>query len=55
MTDTEEMKPSRLRASITMAEAFIADYFDQNPLSQMGVIISYNSVAEKLSEMSGNS
>ena len=34
-------------------ESFILDYFDQNPLSQLGIILSKNSIAEKITELSG--
>ena len=34
-------------------EAFIMDYFDQNPISQLGIIVTHNEIAEEISEMSG--
>ncbi|KAK3738646.1 hypothetical protein QZH41_010836 [Actinostola sp. cb2023] len=37
-----------------MLENFITEYFDQNPISQLGVIITKNKRAEKLTELSGN-
>lgn len=33
---------------------FIKEYFDQNPLSQMGLIVTRNGVAEKLCDFTGN-
>jgi transcription initiation factor TFIIH subunit 2 len=38
-----------------MAILFVKEYFDQNPLSQLGLIITKNSVAEKLCDFTGNS
>ena len=35
-------------------QEFIEDFFDQNPLSQLGIIATRKSLAEKISEMSGN-
>lgn len=37
-----------------MLEAFIEEFFDQNPISQMGVIIMHNKRAERISELAGN-
>ncbi|PRP79298.1 TFIIH subunit [Planoprotostelium fungivorum] len=50
----KDMKPSRLTVAVKTVEAFILDYFDQNPLSQMGVIVARSSLAEKITELSGN-
>eukprot|EP01117_Protostelium_nocturnum_P011437 TRINITY_DN4147_c0_g1_i5.p1 TRINITY_DN4147_c0_g1~~TRINITY_DN4147_c0_g1_i5.p1 ORF type:complete len:335 (-),score=82.46 TRINITY_DN4147_c0_g1_i5:33-1037(-) len=50
----KDMKPSRLTVAVQTVEAFILDYFDQNPLSQLGVIVSRGAVAEKITELSGN-
>jgi transcription initiation factor TFIIH subunit 2 len=49
-----DWKPSRHIHTQKAVESFILNYFDQNPLSQMGIIISRNSVAEKLTELSAN-
>jgi transcription initiation factor TFIIH subunit 2 len=34
-------------------EKFIVEFFDQNPISQMGVIVTRNGRAEKVAELSG--
>lgn len=34
---------------------FIEEFFDQNPISQMGLIIMHNKRAEKISDLAGNS
>ena len=44
-----------MAATINATEAFILSYFDQNPLSQIGIIITRDSVGEKLTELSGTS
>ncbi|KAJ3273452.1 hypothetical protein HK104_004275 [Borealophlyctis nickersoniae] len=48
-----DLKPSRLECTLNLAEQFIGEYFDQNPLSQLGVILTRNALAEKLTELSG--
>lgn len=35
-------------------ENFIDEFFDQNPISQIGIIIMHNKRAEKISDLSGN-
>ncbi len=48
-----DLKPSRQAVTKRLVESFILSYFDQNPLSQLGIIVTRNSVAEKLTELSG--
>ncbi|RKP07291.1 Ssl1-like-domain-containing protein [Thamnocephalis sphaerospora] len=50
----KDLRPSRLDLTLTLAESFIGEYFDQNPISQLGIIITRDGVAEKLTELSGN-
>lgn len=35
-----DMRPSRLAVTLRMVQDFIANYFDQNPLSQLGVLVT---------------
>jgi hypothetical protein len=35
-------------------EGFIDEFFDQNPISQIGIIITKNKRAEKISDLAGN-
>lgn len=37
-----------------LLEGFIEEFFDQNPISQMGLISMRNKRAEKVSELAGN-
>jgi len=53
MEDTSEMKPSRISVTLRVAEAFIMEYFDQNPIAHLGIIVTRNSIAEKLTELGG--
>jgi transcription initiation factor TFIIH subunit 2 len=36
------------------SKAFTKEYFDQNPICQMGLIIGRNGIAEKISDFTGN-
>lgn len=37
-----------------LLENFIEEYFDQNPISQLGLVVTRNKRAEKLAELGGN-
>jgi transcription initiation factor TFIIH subunit 2 len=49
-----DYKPCRLEVSNACTKNFIAEYFDQNPISQIGLILTRDRSAQRLSEMSGN-
>ncbi|GAM24274.1 hypothetical protein SAMD00019534_074490 [Acytostelium subglobosum LB1] len=51
---SQDMKPSRHQCLLNATESFIKEFFDQNPISQVSLIITKNSKAEKVSEMNGN-
>ncbi|KAF2078012.1 hypothetical protein CYY_000650 [Polysphondylium violaceum] len=50
----QDLKPSRYFVMLQSCELFIKEYFDQNPISQISLIITKNSKAEKITELSGN-
>ncbi|OQR86445.1 General transcription factor IIH subunit [Achlya hypogyna] len=50
----KDWKPHRCAIVTEEVQRFVADYFDQNPISQLGLIGIKSSVAEKLSDLSGN-
>jgi transcription initiation factor TFIIH subunit 2 len=60
MLDTTEamnipdLKPTRFLNTLKMLQVFIEEYFDQNPISQLGIILLKNKRAEKLVESAGN-
>ncbi|CAM9574684.1 unnamed protein product [Discosporangium mesarthrocarpum] len=35
-----DMRPSRLAVTLRVVQDFITNYFDQNPLSQLGIIVT---------------
>ncbi|KAK4875443.1 hypothetical protein RN001_011865 [Aquatica leii] len=50
----QDLKPTRLYCTLKLLELFIEEFFDQNPISQLGVIIMQNKRADKISELTGN-
>lgn len=52
--DDQDLKPNRLTSTLKLLEKFVEEYFDQNPISQMGIITTKNKRAEKLTELTGN-
>lgn len=49
-----DFKPTRMIIVEKSVEIFIKEFFDQNPLSQLGIIISYSKIAEKVTDLGGN-
>ncbi|XP_054713295.1 general transcription factor IIH subunit 2-like [Uloborus diversus] len=49
-----DLKPTRYLCTLKLLENFISEYFDQNPISQIGIIITKNKRAEKITELAGN-
>ncbi|KAH9384945.1 hypothetical protein HPB48_026976 [Haemaphysalis longicornis] len=49
-----DLKPTRLICTLKMLELFIAEFFDQNPISNVGIISTCNKRAQKLCELAGN-
>uniref|UniRef100_A0A182IQB4 General transcription factor IIH subunit n=1 Tax=Anopheles atroparvus TaxID=41427 RepID=A0A182IQB4_ANOAO len=50
-----DLKPTRFICSLKLLELFIEEFFDQNPISQLGVVAMKAKRAEKISELSGTS
>lgn len=51
MTD---MRPNRAAVLLGVAQQFIRAFFDENPLSQLGIILLRNGVAQQLTELSSS-
>lgn len=49
-----DMRPTRAAVMAIALQNFIREFFDQNPLSQLGLIVMRNGVAETLTELSGS-
>jgi hypothetical protein len=52
MTD-RDMRPNRFDLTLQYAREFVAEWFDQNPLGQIGIIGMRAGLGEKVIEMSG--
>lgn len=52
--EPNDLKPNRRRITSDLIDAFIVDFFAQNPISQLGFIICHDGIAEKVTELSGN-
>ncbi|XP_061393555.1 general transcription factor IIH subunit 2 [Musca vetustissima] len=48
-----DLKPTRLLCTLKLLEKFIEEFFDQNPISQMGLIVLKGKRAEKVTELTG--
>lgn len=52
--NSNDMKPSRKAITLDYLESFIHEFFDQNPISQLGFIVSANKLSYHVTELSGN-
>lgn len=49
-----DLKPSRFLCSLKLLEIFIEEFFDQNPISQMGLIAMKGKRSEKITDLAGS-
>lgn len=49
-----DFRPSRMGLVANCVEAFVREFFDQNPLSHLGVILLRNGIAQRLTDLSGS-
>lgn len=50
-----DMRPSRFELSLRSSREFVVEWFDQNPLGQIGIIGMRSGLGEKVLEMTGES
>ena len=50
-----DMRPTRFDLTLEYARAFVTEWFDQNPLGQIGIVGMRGGIGEKICEMSGAS
>ena len=48
-----DMRPTRFDLMLEYSRAFIVEWFDQNPLGQIGIVGLRSGIAERICEMSG--
>lgn len=53
MTEND-LRPTRYLLTIRYASEFVTEYFEQNPISQLGIIGMRDGIAVRISDMSGN-
>ncbi|KAI5072230.1 hypothetical protein GOP47_0012336 [Adiantum capillus-veneris] len=49
-----DFRPNNIAVVANAVESFIREFFDQNPLSHLGLIIIRNGLAQRLTELSGS-
>lgn len=50
----KDMLPNRFRLTLNYAVEFVREYFEQNPISQMGIVMMRQGIATRVSELTGN-
>ena len=50
----KDLKPTRYLLTLRYAQEFVIEYFEQNPISQLGIIGMRDGLAVRVSDMSGN-
>jgi transcription initiation factor TFIIH subunit 2 len=52
MTD-RDMRPNRFDLTLEYAREFVSEWFDQNPLGQIGIVGMKEGIAERICQLSG--
>ena len=50
----KDLRPTRYHLTLSYTESFIREFFEQNPISQLGIIGMRDGVGVRVSDMSGN-
>ncbi|ERF75896.1 hypothetical protein EPUS_01262 [Endocarpon pusillum Z07020] len=50
----KDLRPTRYHLTIRYASSFVSEFFEQNPISQLGIIGMRDGLAVRISNMSGN-
>ncbi|KAH8820470.1 Ssl1-like-domain-containing protein [Xylogone sp. PMI_703] len=50
----KDLRPTRYLLTLRYASEFVIEYFEQNPISQLGIIGMRDGIAIRISDMSGN-
>ena len=50
----KDLRPTRYLLTLRYASAFITEFFEQNPISQLGIIGMRDGLAKRISDLSGN-
>jgi transcription initiation factor TFIIH subunit 2 len=49
-----DMRPNRFDLSLEYSREFVAEWFDQNPLGQIGIVGMKDGIAERVCALSGS-
>lgn len=50
----KDLRPTRYLLTLRYAQKFVQEFFEQNPISQLGIMGMKDGIAVQISEMSGN-
>ncbi|GEQ67596.1 hypothetical protein JCM33374_g1261 [Metschnikowia sp. JCM 33374] len=50
----KDLRPTRFACMLGILQDFVVEFFDQNPIAQMGIVMMRNGVAQVVSEVSGS-
>ena len=50
----KDLRPTRYLLTIRYAQEFVREFFEQNPISQLGLLGLRDGLAVRISDMSGN-
>lgn len=50
----KDLLPTRYRLTLSYAAAFVREFFEQNPISQLGIVGMKDGVAVRISDLGGN-
>ncbi len=53
-SSVQDLRPNRLAFMIRTCVTFIRDFFNQNPLSHLGIVTIRDGLAERLTDLSGS-
>lgn len=50
----KDLLPTRMRLTLSYAAAFVREFFEQNPISQLGIVGMKDGIAVRISDLGGN-
>lgn len=50
----KDLRPNRFSMMLNLLQEFIIEFFDQNPISQMGIVLMRNGISHLISEVNGS-
>lgn len=50
----KDLRPNRFSMMLSLLQEFVIEFFDQNPISQMGIVLMRNGISHLISEVNGS-